>query len=411
MVNARNWFIIGGALDFAVVLGLFFLVLKIINKYDPFLKQKKKKKKKKTSPRHSNKPSIECATNYVRQPGRESTKLAHAKPGDHDSTLYLPPTETSTLLLTSSMSSERTSLLRSNPGKIPEYTKDNEMLTMTNLSSKEPSEVVFTEKKWLEFINSHRKEFDDGSVTFTTVEELQESFSGKKSEQDTDEQKHIQFFIDVIKPGSDFPQSQEHNKGAMFQLFTRSKGDKLFAKENVEKQVNSVVLSTGLVPTLLRNKKGNITLDKIKDVLKASKTSDDKAHKICVVQNVDVVFSGYDGSNNTLKRAKEKQLISAVVCDVCAGKTEKTIEAAYRGAYLAAVDSGYRALFLTFLEAGDQLTKVMYNAVWNGLKEIVMNSANQKVEEVHLIAYEASGELATFCNFLSTNGVDVKINK
>ena len=434
-MDARKWFIVAGIIDFVIVFAMFFAVLKIINKYDPFLKRDKKKKpKKKKKPDPRTKDTSMEYTNYFSgsyDDGDGDTRLNSSSYDDYGTIACDPRTETTKILTESdetrlvqgSMKSSKQLSLRNinNIGlNDPEGIENTSGRYYSNMLA--PVSISFSEKRWLEYINEHRKELENGVITLTSLEIIQSSLM--KNGEDTDEEDEemikvssssvsdqVQFYIDVINKGSNFLHAQKQNSNGMFQIFTRKKFDTLFNVDEVQKQGNSLVISTGLIPTLLKDKRGNISFDKIKETLKACSTAEDESHKIIVIQNLKTIFSGYDDKEKCLRGTRNQQDVNVVLCNVGIKEDEETIEGAYRGTYLAAVEKGVSSLFLTMVEDEGFSPKLMYNAIWRGFKDVVLNKINEKLTEVHLVVHEVSNELATFYDFLSYNEVDVKINK
>lgn len=437
-MDIRKWFILAGVIDFAFVFVMFFIVLKVINKYDPFLKRDKKKKPKKMKKKKNKldkrtKDTSMDYTNYFNgsDDDDDASRLNSSSYDNYGTVSCDSRTETTKILTEST----ETRLIQPSTRSTNQLSlKDLNSLGMDDPEEIEntsgryystriaPVSIMFTEKKWLEYINEHRKELDGGIITFTSLEIIQSSLmkNGEGAEEEDEEMikvnsssvgDHIQFYIDVISKGTDFLQSQSQNSNGMFQIFTRKKADGIFNPDEIQKQENSLVVSTGLIPTLLKDKRGSISFDKIRETLKACSIPEDESHKIIVVQNVKTMFSGYDEKEKCLKGTRNQQNVSVVLCNVGIKEDEVAIEDAYKGAYLAAVEKGVSSLFLSMVDDEGFTPKLMYNAIWRGFKDVALNRVNEKLTEVHLVVHEVSNELATFYNFLSYNEVDVKINK
>lgn len=442
MTETRKWFLLAGIINFALIFAMFILVLKIINKYDPFLKREKKKKAKKKLTSTTKDTSMNY-TNYFPEKASESTVLGTSLlENDYGSGSYgtktrvlsrVQPAETRLLealtkeIEQASSSNGSTGDYESNSssgryysnGSIKDY-ESNSSSGRYYSNSIATANVPLTEKKWVGYMNDYRRELEGGDIIFTSIDAIKSSLvddtkdkdgTNNEESKESKESKQTRFYIDVVSHGTNFLFSKKRNANGMFQLFTRKKTDNLFDIQEVKKQGNSLVLGTGLIPTILRDKRGNITLDKIKETLKMCSTSEDEGNRIIIARNVKVVFKGYDASDNCLNGTKDSQNVNIVLCNVDAERYEKSIERAYMSAYLAALDSGSKSLFLTLLEGAEYPQESMYNSIWSGLKETVMCGTNKTLSEVHLIVHEASSELATFYNFLSNNNIDVKIHK
>lgn len=473
MTSIRNWFIVGGLINLALVFAMFIVVLKVINKYDPFLKREKKKKKKKKKAKKEKKKEVKRSyfsrdtsmdSAFFGENNSESTYFGSSIYDDYGTATYSQqqqqqqiPTatmsETASMTATATVTSSTTATkLQTDETRLLE-TLAREMLERSNEYEDDtgssryysniivPACVPLVEKKWLEYINDHRKEYETGISFVTTTKKLRSLLMGNNNDdgsdddetddddEDEDEEengggrekemknvliryKHnIQFYIDVINRGTNFLHTKKYNNKGMFQLFTRKKFDNLFNQQDIKKQENSLILSTGLIPTLLKSRRRNITFDKIKEVLKMYTPLEGESNKITIIHEVKTIFSGFDAENNCLDGMRKTQLVDIVLCNVGTDGNNESLMDAYMGAYLAAVNAEVKSLFLVLLEEEGFSEKAVYSSIWNGFKKVALNKINKTLEEVHVVVYEVSGELATFYNFLSNNDIDVKIYK
>lgn len=159
---------------------------------------------------------------------------------------------------------------------------------------------------------------------------------------------------------------------------------------------------------------------------------DETAERNSVIENVKVgVHVGIDVSfgeisHRGLQVLKNPHKISQVLCGAMslrnignrqqkdsAIKEQILLEAAYKGAFLAAIKHKSSRLFLTMLGADKQDNEIgdIFNAIWYAYRDFGHGKINTSLKEVHLIIKTHIPELEQFYKYMCQAHVPMEIHK
>lgn len=146
--------------------------------------------------------------------------------------------------------------------------------------------------------------------------------------------------------------------------------------------------------------------------------------KVGVHVGIDVSFGEF--SHRGLSVLKNPHKISQVLCGVMslrnirnrqqkdsAIKEQVLLEAAYKGAFLAAIKHGSSRLFLTMLGTDKQDNEIgdIFNAIWYAYRDFGHGKINTSLKEVHLVIKTPVPELEQFHKYMSQAHVPIEIRR
>lgn len=146
--------------------------------------------------------------------------------------------------------------------------------------------------------------------------------------------------------------------------------------------------------------------------------------KVGVHVGIDVSFG--ELSHRGLHVLRNPHKISQVLCGAMslrnignrqqkdsAIKEQILLEAAYKGAFLAAIKHGSSRLFLTMLGTEKQDNEIgdIFNAIWYAYRDFGHGKINTSLKEVHLVIRSPVAELDQFYKYMCQAHVPIEIHK
>lgn len=94
-------------------------------------------------------------------------------------------------------------------------------------------------------------------------------------------------------------------------------------------------------------------------------------------------------------------------------KEQILLEAAYKGAFLAAIKHGSSRLFLTMLGTGRQENEIgdVFNAIWYAYRDFGHGKLNTSLKEIHLVIKTPIPELDQFYSYMRQAHVPIEIKR